>query len=886
MLTYNAGMKNESITDDAALVALLRAKGQAAVARGIYQAARQVALTAFAHHNRIQPLWRALGLATDTLIAAIAASAPATVIAVGGYGRRELFPFSDIDILVLLPTDADDQQRMQASQWLQQGWDLQLPVSHATRTADETIAAALADHTIAAALMDARLICGDRKAYLALKKRLKHAVFGADARAFVAAKLGERDARHEKWGDSRFMLEPNIKEGKGGLRDLHTLTWLARYCYGVNKASDLVRDDLLTTDEWKHYRNAYVFFATVRAHMHLARGRADERLTFDMQTRLASQLHFRGRTPQEKAERFMRRYFQFARQVGALTRIFCALLEEENLRVPHAPFAKENLERNLPDGFIMDASRLHFSPLVDVVATPSCAVALFAEAQKWGVDIHPRAQLKMSRALPALNHRLPFEGEANRLFLEILLSAKAPDVTLRRMNETGILGALVPEFGRVVGMMQYDGYHTYTVDEHTIVAVGNLAMIESGDWAMEFPLASIVMQEVADRAPLYLAMLGHDLAKGSGGAHAEKGEAIVMRIATRLGLNAATSELTGWLVKHHLLLSETAFKRDLDDPQTIADFVAVVQSPERLRLLLLVTVADVKAVGPSIWNGWKGALMRDLYHRSMVQMGVGGHHTPPHDEVQRELLADLPRKLIPMATQMMQQRLPTSWWYRPRAEQIDSVRAYAQWRQQPSHPALVVNHDHFRAVSEVTCCFGQQPALFRTLAGVMAWIGASIVSARMLILADGAALATIGVQDMEGKSFASEHARLLPLATLIRDGLAGQLDFASELPKRRILSRGREVAIASSVFTDNQVSAQATVIEVNARDRLGLLYDMLGALEACQLQVMTAHIATYGKKAVDVFYVKDAYGIKIHHPAKLASVQSALLRASGGVEES
>jgi len=858
---------------------------QAASMRAAYHAARAAAFEAFAHHNRIQPLWRALTAATDSLLTAMASGVDVTLIAVGGYGKRELFPYSDVDVLVLLPEDATPQTQEEATLWLQRGWDLNIPLSHAVRSMAQTVEAARADPSITAALMDARFICGDRKAYLALKKRLKNEVFGHYPHEFVAAKLADRDVRHEKWGDSRFMLEPNIKEGKGGLRDLHTLTWLTRYCYGVTNASELVRDDLLTQEEWKHYRNAYLFFATVRAHMHMLRERAEERLTFDLQTRIAAQLHFRGRTPQEKAERFMRRYFQFARHVGALTRVFCALLEEENLRIPPSPFAKETIAHQLPDGFTLDAMRLNFSDAHDLAEHPSRAVELFYVAQHHGLDIHPRAQLAISRALGALEKTLPFEGEANRLFLEILLATKAPDMALRRMNETGVLGALLPEFGRITGMMQYDGYHTYTVDEHTIVAIGNLASFEAGVASNDLPLTTTVAKEIDDRAPLYLAMLGHDLAKGTGGKHAEKGEAIVARIAARLGLTVQAGELAGWLVKNHLMLSETAFKRDLDDPQTIDDFVALVQSPERLRLLLLITVADIRAVGPAIWNGWKGALMRDLYHRTMLKMGVGGTHQLPHAQVEEELLADVPRKLREVASQFFEQRLPTSWWYRPRTEQIDSIRAYGQWKESPDHPALVISHDNFRAVSEITCCFSHQPALFRTQAGVMAWIGASIVSARMLQLADGGALATIGIQDVEGKSFASEAARLAPLSDLIRKGLAGELDFARELPKRRTLSRGRDVAIAPSIFTDNQVSAQATVIEVNARDRLGLLYDMLGAMEACQLQVITAHIATYGKKAVDVFYVKDQYGIKVIHPAKLALVQNALLWSSGEAEE-
>ncbi|MBX9725873.1 MAG: [protein-PII] uridylyltransferase, partial [Rickettsiales bacterium] len=700
-------------------------------------------------------------------------------------------------------------------------------------------------------------------------------------REFVAAKLSERDHRHSKWGDSRFMLEPNIKDGKGGLRDLQTLTWLARYCYRISNASELVRDDLLSEQEWRHFREAYLFFSTVRAHMHSLRARADERLTFDLQAVIAQALSFPGATAQEKAEKFMLRYFQYAREVGALTRIFCAVLEDENLRTPLVPLQLLDTTKRLAPEFRLDAGRLQFAANVDLNVTPTLAVALFHEAQAHGVDIHPRAQLAMARALPEMARQLPFEGKANQWFVEILLSGNAPDLALRRMSEMGVLGALIPEFGRITGMMQYDGYHTYTVDEHTLVAVGNLAMIESGAWEKDMPLATAVAKEISDRATLYLAMLCHDLAKGTGGQHAEKGEAIVARIAARLGLSTAQAQMAGWLVKHHLLLSETAFKRDLDEPKTIEDFVGIVQSPEQLRLLLLVTVADIKAVGPTIWNRWKGALMRDLYKRAMLAMGVGVAGAMPQKTIRDALMADMAPMHHAVAQQFLEESLPASWWQRPHNEQRDSIAAFAMWQAAPAHPALVITHDTYRAVTEITCCMQYSPTLFRDLAGVMAWIGASIVSARSMVLVRGVMITTLGIQDIEGNSFAGDMGRLKPIADLIAKARAGTLDFANELPRRRVLSRGREVAVVPAVFIDNAVSATASVIEVHARDRIGLLYDILGALNECQLQVMTAHIATYGKKAIDVFYVKDAYGIKMIHTTKLEHVERALLAACG-----
>ncbi len=511
-----------------------------------YRAARVATTEQFLRNNRVQTLWRGLTQAMDELLTGVAQrdTPEVTLIAVGGYGRRELFPYSDVDVLVLVPDETSADAGQAIAQLLQQLWDMQIPVSHATRTAQQTVEAAAADPTITASLMDARFIAGDRRAYLALKKRLQREVFGTHPREFVAAKLGERDQRHTKWGDSRFMLEPNIKEGKGGLRDLHTLTWLARYCYQVAKASDLVRADMLTKEEWQHYRQAYLFFAMVRAHLHLLRGRADERLTFDAQTRIAALLKFPGRTAQQKAERFMLRYFQFTRQVGALTRIFCAVLEEENMRIPQAPFATEGSA--LPPGFAKDAGRLNFAADIDIAARPSLAVELFYAAQQTGLDIHPRAHLALTRALPEMEGKLPFEGEANRLFLEILLSPR-PDNRLRQMSEMGVLGALIPEFGRIIGMMQYDGYHTYTVDEHTLVAVGNLALIEAGDWSAQAPPRR--RRRSRDRATLMKMPLA--TSRAYGGRAREKAKRSRSGLRNKLVSQSICGAMTV-AMKHHL----------------------------------------------------------------------------------------------------------------------------------------------------------------------------------------------------------------------------------------------------------------------------------------------------------------------------------------------
>lgn len=806
-----------------------------------YGAARAKALEAFATTHRVQPLWRALTHATDALLRSAALPTGTSLLAVGGYGRRELFPFSDVDVLILLPDAADAEQVHAIEQLLHALWDQHVPVSHATRTVEQTITLAQKDATVCAALMDARHLAGDRKPYLALKRDLRAQVFGKNPRQFVEAKLGERDQRHARYGDSRFMLEPNIKEGKGGLRDLHTLNWLARYCYGTARATDLVRDDVLSSAEWRHYRQAYQFFATVRAQMHALRGRGDERLSFDLQPAIATALGFVGKTPELRAQRLMLRYFQFTRAVGNMTRLLCAQLEEQQLRAQPAPFVQEHVAQQLPAYLQLDHGRLNFSDDADLLQEPHAVIGLFAAAQAHGIDIHPRAQLTLSRLLPKMGRRLTLDGQSNQLFMELLLSPNGPDIWLRRMNEMGVLAALLPEFGKLSGQMQYDGYHTYTTDEHILVAIGNLRLLEQGDWLHQHPLATQLAREAKERNVLYAAMLCHDIAKGSGGKHEQTGSAMAEVVAKRLGLSDEEAALVAWLVLQHALLSDTAFKRDLDDEQTIARFVATVQSPERLRLLLLLTVADIKAVGPTIFNGWKGALMRTLYHRAMVQMGVGATYREGDDA---------------------------------------SAALIAQWQKSPEDAAIAVSHDSFRDVTVVGVCQRTAPRLFTVLAGALTALGGSIVSARIRQLEE-ASYCEFHIQDMHGHAFAEDAKRLKQLPGLLAEALEGGSIAAQKIAARRVVAKkkGPAMVVRPAVFIDNQVSHSASVVEVNARDRVGLLYAMLRAMDEGGLQVMTAHINTYGQLAVDVFYVKDGYGHKLTHTVRQAQVRDALLAA-------
>src|SRR5579864_742247 len=545
------------------------------------------------------------------------------LIAVGGYGRGELAPYSDIDLLFLTSYKPTPHTEQVVEYIFYTLWDLGLKVGQSTRSIEETIRQAKADLTIRTAVLEARYIWGDQQLFTELKQRFDSEIVRKTSAEFIDAKLAERDERHEKLGDSRYVVEPNVKEGKGGLRDLHTLFWIAKYVYRVDNIEKLVDLKVLSPKEAQRFARAQNFLWTVRCHLHFLAERAEDRLTFDRQTEVGRRMNYTDHAGTRGVERFMKHYFLIAKDVGDLTRIFCAFLESEHRHQPRFSLKRWGFGKRAIEGFTVDAGRLDVANDNQFRDDPVALIRLFHVAQKEGLDVHPHALRLITQSLKLIDNDLRNKPEANRLFVEILTSTKNPEIALRWMNEAGVFGRFVPDFGRVVAQMQYDMYHVYTVDEHTLFAIGILHKIEQGELVDELPLATEIVHTIDSRRALYLAVLLHDIAKGRGGDHSELGAQVAERLGPRVGLAADETETVAWLVRFHLLMSNTSFKRDIDDPQTIHNFVERVQSPERLKLLLILTAADIRSVGPKVWNGWKATLLRELYHRAVEEMSGG-----------------------------------------------------------------------------------------------------------------------------------------------------------------------------------------------------------------------------------------------------------------------
>ncbi len=807
------------------------------------------------------------------------------VIAVGGYGRAELAPGSDIDLLFLCPYKRTPHVEQISEFLLYKLWDLGLKVGQSVRSVSETIKLAQTDLTVRTALLESRLLWGSAPLFEQLCTSFERGIVNGHGAAFAEAKLAERDQRHQRMGDSRFMLEPNIKEGKGGLRDLQSLLWISRFMYGSQDPSEMVRHGLLTRQSLGRFLRSRRFLWTVRCHLHYLTGRADDRLTFDVQPEIARRMGYRERNRVRAVERFMKRYYLVAKDVGALTRIFCAALEEQQPRQSRFSLPRFGFGRRKVNGFVVQGNRLNIGDSSLFEREPIRMLELFHFAQERELDIHPQALASITHHLSRIDQRVRENPEANRLFLDMLCSRKDPALTLNRMNEAGVLGRFIPDFGRIVAQMQHNLYHVYTVDEHTVRAVGILSQIENGQLAEELPVSTEVMPKLLSRRELYVATFLHDIAKGRGGDHSELGEQVAKRLCPRFGLADDATETVAWLVRHHLDMSRFAFKRDSEDPQTIADFVGLVQSPERLKLLLVLTATDIRAVGPNVWNGWKGQLLRELYHEAAAAMAAGDPQGRRARRIERakanlgEALAGLPEAPWDQAAieTYVGRHDPRYWLGFTPEEHLRHAIVVGATDAQRAPLAIDFRTDEFRARTDLLLYAADHPGLFMKVAGALALSGVSIVDAHIFTTVDGMALDTLGFQDAGTRLALTDAGRLERIRDNIEKALRGEIWLEKALAGRRNLPKRTDVfEVEPRVLIDNTASRTHSVIEVNGRDRPGLLFELAKTLKDLGLVIYSAHISTYGERVVDVFYVKDVFGLKIAQRSKMQRVQKHL----------
>lgn len=893
-----------ALIDPSALTAAIAAEitdpTDARAARGV--AVRQLAATKAAANNALQETFAAEPLRaralvnaqarlTDGLVQTALAVAQLlhplptpteaeriAVLAVGGYGRAEMAPHSDVDLLFLTPWKITPWAEAVIESMLYILWDLKLKVGHSSRTVADCIRLGREDITIRTALLEHRFIAGHAPLAAELNDKLWSELFKNTGREFIEAKLAERAERHKRQGGQRYVLEPNVKEAKGGLRDLQTLYWIGKYLHRVSSSAGLVGAGLLTGEEYAQFERAENFLWAARCHLHYIAGRPVDQLTFDMQVEVAARMGYHDAAGRRAVELFMQDYFRHATRVGELTRVFLTELEARHVK-PEARLKGFFSRSKVAKGYKLVQGRLDIADPAKFLSDKLNLLRAFEEALRSGYLLHPNVMRVIAANLHLIDDEMRDDPEAQRIFLDLMLKHGNPERALRRMNELGVLSAFIPEFENIVAMMQFNVYHHYTVDEHIIQTISTLAQIERGELVEDLPLSSSILKAGVNRRVIYVALLLHDIGKGRPEDHSIIGAQMARRIAPRLGLDDEECETVEWLVRYHLLMSDMAQKRDIGDPRTVRDFAKAVKTRKRLDLLTVLTVCDIRGVGPNTWNNWKAMLLRQL-HSLTTEALEGGLEHINREKREDEAKAALAARLADWDAEAIKAECARHYAPYWQGLTTDTQEVFARLlRGLPDNEIRIDLHpEPARDATRAAFALVDHPGIFSRLAGALALVGANVVDAKTYTSKDGYATPVFWIQDADGKPYDVD--RLPRLTQMIDKTLKGEVVARDALAGRdKVKKREREFRFPTHITFDNEGSEIYTIIEVDTRDRPGLLYDLTRTLAVNNMQISSAVIATYGAQVVDTFYVKDMFGLKLHAKSRQEALEKKLRQA-------
>ena len=776
------------------------------------------------------------------------------LVAVGGYGRAELCPHSDWDLLFLVPDLNDARTNAAVQTFVKIVWDSGAHLGHGVRTLAQARKFARDNHHARTALLESRLVYGRGALYARLQQTSGQQHWSKRERVeFCRQKLAECAARRRAQGDTAFVMEPDTKNGKGALRDVSTIFWLSMAWYGVPTARELIGQGLVDEAEFNGFVRSRDFLWRVRSGLHLLTGRENDRLRFDFQPELAARFRYRYSEKSSAVERFLKNYFLHVRTIADLTDIFLLHFEEQ-IHTPGRLWRR----RNLGGGIEAHGNEVGVRDTRAFAADPQNLIRIFVEGQKERRNLNSRALRIVRKHARLVDAALRVSPTANELLLGILRSPRNVATALRQMHETGVLGRLIPDFGRITGHCQFDRYHNYTVDAHTIRAIDILRDFRLGEGQfITMPLASKLMPALQRPELLYIALLYHDIAKGQGGDHSEIGEQLARRFCRRLGLSHDDIELVAWLVLHHLQLSKTAQHYDLSDVDVIAEFSRFVGDHERLVYLFLLTVADVTAVGPGVWTDWKGSLFTQLFQAAEAYLRTGQVQPADHaDRLQarrdsvRELCAPHERAAVGKTLAAVSNSLALHF---PPARLLELCRLLTR----PAGAHLVVNES--MGYTQVLAWGCDRPKLFFSLTATLANANTKALTAHAYALRDGRVLDEFHITDANDNPV-SDPDRRERLRRRLESVLAGEQPPPIERPtKPDVLMQ----ALPVQVRRLEAAAKSVTAIEVVAADRKGLLASLAAAIAEAGVDLRGANISTFGEKAVDVFFVTDGHGQKL-----------------------
>lgn len=792
----------------------------------------------------LQGAWRAQGLDETAL----------SLVAVGGYGRGELHPGSDVDILILTPEEGAPVAAVEG--FIQLAWDVGAEIAHSVRTIAECESAAQADITVVTNIMESRCIAGSETLFRQLRRRM-----GPDSvwpsPAFFEAKWQEQISRHRKYHDTAYNLEPNVKEGPGGLRDIQNVGWVAKRHFGVESLRGLVDQDFLTAEEHNALMGGQAFLWQIRFALHLLTDRGEDRLLFDHQKHLAEGLGYEDEPHRLGVEQMMQHYFQ---TLGELSRLNDMLLQhfQEAILMADTPVRITRLN----DRFQLRNAFLEATDPQLFELEPRALMEVF-EILAEHPEI-PGVRASTIRMIRDNRHRVDEQfrrdPEVRRDFIRLFQRESGLTHALRRMHRYGILGRYLPAFGLVTGQMQYDLFHVYTVDEHTLFVIRNLRRMASPEFADELPRCSALMSQLSRRERLYIAGLFHDIAKGRGGDHSELGSEDARAFCESHGVDEDATATIVWLVRHHLLLSTTAQRRDISDPQVINEFAAQVGDREHLDLLYLMTVADIRATNPNLWNAWKDALLAELYEATAEVLDRGLTQPAARSEWVAEtedaaLAGLLEQGYSEQDVRRVWQYLDTYYFLRHTPDEIIWQTGQVLEAEHSGQPHVALRHAPERGGTEIFIYSQGHDHIFAASTAAMEQLGLNVVDARILVVEGVLALHSFIALEEDGDPI-QEGFRLQEIEATIREALVRPETIGPHrgMPQRRL----RQFSVPTQVAFREDRNGRMTVMEVTAADRPGVLSRIAQAMEACEVRLQKAKIATLGERVEDIFFITDA----------------------------
>ena len=805
------------------------------------------------------------------------------LVAQGGYGRGELNPHSDIDLLFLYSRKISPLFQAVTEKLQHTLWDAGMEPAHATRSIADCIRLAESDMRVRTALLDARFLCGDYALFQEFEKRVEPRLLKTGIQRFIREKLEENNARHAQYGGSVYLLEPEVKEGEGGLRDIQTARWIARARLKARDLDALSLSGVVEAADIARLKESQDFLLRVRNELHFSTGKHQDQLTFEQQENVSAALGFEGEEALRGVEVFMRSYYLHAAQISRLSNLIIHRVTD----CDKPRFATSYVfGRTLREGIRLSKGHVTVIKPAVLKSAPENLLRIFDDAQKYNCQLSHETRELLRQNLDLIDEEFRRSAGPNTAFFSILKWKEGVYETLAEMHRSGILGAFIPEFGRLLCMVLHDAYHIYTVDQHSLHLIKEIERLRAGEYAENLPLLTQLGREAEKIELLYLGMMFHDIGKGFGGGHSEIGARMVRPIARRMRLNADDGALVEFLVRYHLLMTHTAFRRDLEDQKTIFDFAKTMGSVTNLKMLYLLTFADVKAVGPDVWNPWKASLLGELYVKTLNLLEEAEKGEFQRDDVlavirrvqtrvRRQLSKDYPEDAVENFLEVMPDRYFLS-------TPEDDIPAHFELmeRFEGDKPEVSVAHFPERDCTSVVVCAADRPGLFASITGVLTALQLDILNARIFTASDGRILDVFRISHHGRSEIVMGEQKWIKFRLALEGVLDGKIDVENLVrsAKPRLFSQKHAPKVTTVVNIDNEASDDFTIIEIFTEDRMGVLFTITHSLHRLGLSIHVAKISTNVDQVADVFYVTDQAGGKITEATQVETVREFLRR--------